>query len=119
METEKCKHRSPETEIKKGQHISPNTEFKKGMVPWNKGLKGAYKASDETRKKLSNARRGKKRGYYKGHEPEEKACLVCGSKFLVGGRGRPMRSVKFCSPECRCKAKYNNVYTPCNKLTPV
>lgn len=30
-----------------------------GMTAWNKGLKGVYKASDETKKKLSNMRKGK------------------------------------------------------------
>lgn len=34
--------------------------FIKGHTPWNKGRKGLYKASEETKKKLSEANKGKK-----------------------------------------------------------
>lgn len=40
----------------KGISRSPNTEFRKGMIPWNNGKKH----SEETREKLSQARKGKK-----------------------------------------------------------
>jgi hypothetical protein len=110
-------HRSERTEIKKGQHISIDTEIKKGNLPWNKGAKGVYSASEETRTKISMALTGKKRGHYKGHEPEEKTCPICEKIFLAGGRGNPARSAKYCSNKCRSKAKYNTTYTSCNELT--
>ncbi len=32
--------------------------------------------------------------------PEERHCLACGASFLVGGRGRPGKKVKYCSRDC-------------------
>lgn len=43
------------SEMQIGLHRSPRTEFKKGMTPWNKGKK----ASDEYRRKISEAHKGK------------------------------------------------------------
>lgn len=79
LESERTKgdRRSPITEFKKGQkpwnkdtkgvmkantgsfkpgeHVSPNTEFKKGQLPWNAGVP----CSEETKKKISGAVKGK------------------------------------------------------------
>lgn len=49
---------------------------------------------------------GQKRGHYKGHEPEEKPCIVCGTLFVVGGRGNPPRKTRFCSTTCRDAGRY-------------
>jgi LAGLIDADG-like domain len=53
-------------------------------------------------------RTGKKRGPYKGHEPEERTCEVCGKVFLVGGVGRPPRSQRRCSDACRIAGRYRH-----------
>lgn len=54
------------SESHKGKRNSPNTEFKKGNEPWNKGKKGLYtgclkgkKFSEEHKRKLSEAHKGK------------------------------------------------------------
>lgn len=39
-------------------------------------------------------------------EPEERICPSCGTSFLVGGRGRPMKDQLFCSVECRDAGRY-------------
>lgn len=44
------------TRIRKGEHLSPKTEYKRGCVPWNKDLEH----TDETKKKISEANKGKK-----------------------------------------------------------
>jgi hypothetical protein len=36
-----------------------NGQFKKGLIPWNKGLKGVYKLSEETRGKISEGLNGR------------------------------------------------------------
>jgi hypothetical protein len=41
------------------------SEKKKGKTPWNKGLTGKIKHSEETKEKMRNAKLGKKRGSYK------------------------------------------------------
>jgi hypothetical protein len=51
-------------------------------------------------------RKGQVRGYYKGHEPEEKTCVVCGTVFVAGGRGNPPRRQRFCSKECTSAGRY-------------
>jgi hypothetical protein len=51
---------------------------------------------------------GRTRGPYKGHEPEERRCEVCGKPFLVGGRGRPSRRARKCSPECRAAGRFRS-----------
>lgn len=51
----KCSQLNNKTKIKKGQRLSPETEFKNGLEPWNKGIP----CSDETKKKVSLANKGK------------------------------------------------------------
>jgi len=34
-----------------------------GVIPWNKGLKGAFKHSDESKEKMSKSRKGKPKNY--------------------------------------------------------
>ena len=41
-------------ELQKGKHRSPETEFKKGLIPWNKGIKNCW--SDEILKKMLTRR---------------------------------------------------------------
>ncbi len=48
------------SQSKKGQRASPATEWKKGQIPWNKGKFNIY--SQETLKKMSEARKGKNIG---------------------------------------------------------
>jgi hypothetical protein len=43
-------------------------------------------------------------------EPEAKVCPICGSTFLVGGRGRPKRSATYCS--IKCLNAYRNQVNP-------
>lgn len=43
---------------------------------------------------------------YNNAEPESKECPVCGTVFLVGGRGRPKRSQVYCSSSCQARAQY-------------
>ncbi len=40
--------------------------------------------------------------------PEERACLVCGKLFIVGGRGGRARSTKACSTACAQASRYNH-----------
>lgn len=47
-------------------------ESNKGRVAWNKGLKGIYKASEETRAKLREKRKGRKPGLGRKMPEEEK-----------------------------------------------
>jgi hypothetical protein len=66
------------SDAKKGKSLSPATQFKPGFEPWNKGKKGAQvawnkgkkreeqpnygkKRSEETRRKISEAQKGKPR----------------------------------------------------------
>jgi group I intron endonuclease len=47
------------------------SEKKKGTIPWNKGKKGVQIISDETRKKMSENRKGDKNSFYgKSHSKE-------------------------------------------------
>lgn len=41
--------------VKGERRNTGRTHFKKGSKPWNTGLKGTYKLSEETRKKMSNS----------------------------------------------------------------
>jgi len=63
---------------KKGQHNSPKTEFKKGHIPWDKGTKGVVVSgmkgkhhSEESRKKISLANKGKPSWIKGKHHTEE------------------------------------------------
>lgn len=47
-------------------HLSPNSEWKKGHIPWSKGKKGIHH-SEETKKKMSDNRRGKRIGKNNPH----------------------------------------------------
>lgn len=46
------------------------------------------------------------RGDYK--PPEERTCLGCGKPFLVGGRGRPQKTVQYCSSACHRLSLYRH-----------
>jgi group I intron endonuclease len=69
----------------------PNTQFKKGRTPWNKGLKGVYKLSEETRRKISESLKGRT-SWWKGkhHSEETKAKISASNK----GRYQPPRDGK-------------------------
>lgn len=45
---------------------------------------------------------------YNAIEPEERACLVCGRVFLVGGRGRPKRVQVYCSSRCQGRSQFTS-----------
>ena len=92
---------SIETQFQKGRQPS-GKPFVKGQVPWNKGLKGVYHLSDETRLKLSQAKRGKLR-------PELrcriiKVCPRCSKEFETGGRAGNKNQV-YCSLHCAAMTK--------------
>lgn len=52
---------------KKGKHISPSTEFKKGNNPWVFRDK-SFRHSEETKKKMSEAKKGKPHFYCRGEK---------------------------------------------------
>lgn len=60
---------------------------------------------------------GRKRGFYKGHEPEEKACIACGKMFMVGGRDNPKRSQGLCSMECQRQSRHRKPRVMCKPMT--
>ena len=70
-----------------GKHLSEETKRKmRGRIPWNKGKKGLYTISDETRKKMSDAQKGAKNHFYgKHHTPEaiEKIKLSHSKKEVI------------------------------------
>ena len=58
--------------------ISKNRMAHLGKIPWNKGKIGLYKLSEETRQKMSVARKGKKNPH-KGHKISEETCIKIGN----------------------------------------
>ena len=90
-------HRSTETEYRKGKHPSYKTEFSKGRIPWNKGQKGVYITSEETKQKLSLI--GKGRTHPELKRRIIKICLRCGKEFETGGRAGK-RTKLYCSNRC-------------------
>jgi hypothetical protein len=49
--------------------------------------------------------------------PIEKQCEACGKVFEVGGRGRPMKTQRFCSDPCKLKGRYRRGLV-CAALSP-
>ncbi len=85
----KGKKRYPETLAKVSKSL-------KGKIPWNKGKKGLYHATDETKKKISLSQKGKNftRGFFKG--------MVAWNKGLHTGIP-PWNKGKKASPESLIK----------------
>ncbi len=84
------------TQFKKGKR--PNgKEFEKGRTPWNKGIKGVVEVSNETRRKLSLAQKGKIR--LSQRKRITKICLRCGNEFETGGRVGKATKI-YCSRHC-------------------
>ena len=52
-------HRQKHSKAKKGRRLSPSTEFKQGDIPWHKGTKGLIVVSDETKRKIGEAGKGR------------------------------------------------------------
>lgn len=50
-------------------------------------------------------------------EPEDRQCIVCGSSFLVGGRGRPPKGQTRCSLACQQAGRYRKGAI-CSDLSP-
>jgi len=124
--------------VRKGTHTSPNTEFKKGHprlsslsafpsghIPWNKGKKGLspnnkgkhWRLSAETRKKISEAKKGPKHPNWKnGVSKKEgyKAFLQRNRDIRKKGNGG---SHTFGEWE-NLKAQYNWTCPCCHKSEP-
>jgi Rps23 Pro-64 3,4-dihydroxylase Tpa1-like proline 4-hydroxylase len=75
----KGQHNSPNTEFKKHQHPSVKTEFKKGNIPWTK----IHGHSDKTKKKISEANKGKKRKGFKLSEEHKIKIIESRKKFYL------------------------------------
>lgn len=60
------------------------TNFKKGLIPWNKGLKGCYKLSEETRRKISLANKGRIPWLKGKHHTEQTRAKI--SAALMGNK---------------------------------
>lgn len=75
-------------------------KFKKGQTPWNKGMKGlyttshkGYKHSEETKKKLSIAHKGKRKGSKHSEETKNKISIAHKGKrkgVIPWNKGIPM-----------------------------
>jgi 5-methylcytosine-specific restriction endonuclease McrA len=72
-------HRKKLSEAHKGKHI-PGNGFKEGHIPWNKGTKGLYSLSGETKLKISLALKGRK------HSAEHVRKRVEAAKVKMKGR---------------------------------
>ena len=59
------------------------THFNKGRIPWNKGLVGVYKLSEETRRKIGEAIKGRP-CWWKGKHLSEEHRM----KISLGNMGR-------------------------------
>lgn len=91
----KERHYIPPTAFKKGERVSIETEFKKGIIPWMKGKTH----SEETRKKISLAVKGKTRRPPKPRPSTipKVSCEVCGKEFQPRQR---IKANRFCSKGC-------------------
>lgn len=78
------------------------SESLKGNIPWNKGLKGVYKATEETKKKMSLIRLAKPR--FDLRRRIIKTCQRCGKEFETGGRAGSKDKV-YCSNHCASMTK--------------
>ena len=64
-------------------------QFKKGLIPWNKGLKGVYKLSEETRRKISEGLKGRIPWNKGKHLSQETRAKISASNM---GRDSPPRA---------------------------
>lgn len=74
-------------QFKKGIHISPFTQFKKGIKPWNTGTKGAFKHTDEEKRKIGEAAKGNQYRVGKKISEDHKKSIgnaAKGNKWNVG-----------------------------------
>ena len=111
-----------DTTFRKGEHPSPSTEFGEGRIPWNKGLKGVYKPTEEAKERARQSHIGKR--YDKGKHWVTKTCLKCGKKFEVrNGEGKKRL---YCSRRCAelnressgfiCQQGYKKVQHNCKSV---
>ena len=74
---------------------SNKCQFKKGHTTWNKGKKGVYTRSEETRRKMSESRKGKRLGkdnpmFGKHHSEETRRKMSEDRKGKFVGEKHPM-----------------------------
>jgi len=111
-----------DTTFRKGEHPSPSTEFGEGRIPWNKGLKGVYKPTEEAKERARQSHIGKR--YDNGKHWVTKTCLQCGEKFEVKkGEGKKRL---YCSRRCAelnresngfiCQQGYKKVQHNCKSV---
>jgi len=68
-----------------GYNSNPKAGSSLGRTPWNKGLKGVHKMSEETKQKMSEAKKGKQ----KTEETKQKMSeAMKGNKHGVGNKGK-------------------------------
>lgn len=82
------------------QHRLNSSLAHKGHIPWNKGLSGVTKVSDETKQKMRESKLGKKRGKYnlkktpngtKHLQGKKICCMCCKKEWDLGNFAKHLR----------------------------